>query len=83
METEHAKRSILKTVTWRITASLDTFVIAWVITGDWKIGGSIAGIEVITKMFFYYFHERIWNKIKWEKRDGGGYLSLSAICSAK
>ena len=50
METEQTKRSILKTITWRITASLDTFVIAWVITGDWKMGGSIAGIEVLTKM---------------------------------
>ena len=55
----HIKRSILKTITWRITASLDTFVIAWVLTGDWKLGGSIAGIEVLTKMFFYYVHERI------------------------
>jgi hypothetical protein len=34
MEVEHAKRSIIKTITWRITASLDTFIIAWVITGD-------------------------------------------------
>ena len=65
MAEEQKKRSIVKTLTWRVTASLDTFVIAWVITGDWKMGGSIAGIEVITKMFFYYFHERIWNKIKW------------------
>ena len=73
MVDEQKKRSILKTLTWRITASLDTFVI------DWKIGGSIAGIEVITKMFFYYFHERIWSKIKWaQKRNGGGYLSFCA-----
>ena len=50
----------------------------WIITGDWRMGGSIAGIEVITKMFFYYFHERIWNKIKWGKK-GGGYLSFLAI----
>ena len=48
MDNEHSKRSLLKTITWRITASLDTFIIAWVITDDWKIGGSIAGIEVIT-----------------------------------
>ena len=68
MEAEQSKRSLLKTITWRITASLDTFVIAWIITGDWKMGGSIAGIEVITKIFFYYFHERIWNKIKWGKK---------------
>ena len=62
------KRSLLKTITWRITASLDTFVIAWIITGNWKTGGAIAGIEVITKMFIYYFHERVWNKIKWRKK---------------
>ncbi len=62
---EQKKRSIAKTLTWRITASLVTFLIVWIITGDWKIGGSIAVIEVITKMFFYYFHERIWIKIKW------------------
>jgi uncharacterized membrane protein len=65
---EHKKRSILKTLTWRITASLDTFVIARIITGDWKMGGSIAGIGVITKMFFYYFHERICNKIRLGKK---------------
>ena len=53
MEAEQSKRSLLKTITWRITASLDTFIIAWVIIGDCKMGGSIAGIEVITKMFIY------------------------------
>ena len=31
---EHKKRSILKTLTWRIAASLDTYVIAWIITDD-------------------------------------------------
>ena len=62
---EQKKRSIAKTLTWRITASLITFVIVWIITGDWRIGGFIATIEIITKMFFYYFHERIWIKIKW------------------
>ena len=68
MEIEQTKRSLLKTLTWRITASLDTFIIAWVITGEWDTGITIAGIEVITKMFFYYSHERIWNKIKWGKK---------------
>ena len=72
---EQKKRSIAKTLTWRVTASLDTFVIAWVITGDWKMGGSIAGIEVLTKMFFYYFHERIWTKIKWGTKKRWWWLS--------
>ena len=58
-------RSIAKTLSWRILASLDTFLISWFITGSYILGGSIASIEIITKMFLYYGHERIWNKLKW------------------
>ncbi len=58
-------RSIIKTLTWRVTASLDTFLISWIITGSYILGGSIAGVEILTKMFLYYFHERIWNKLTW------------------
>ena len=83
MEAEQSKRSLLKTITWRITASLDTFVIARIITGDWKMGGFIAGIEVITKMFFYYFMREYGIKLNGEKRNGGGYLNFCAISSAK
>ena len=28
------KRSLIKTVTWRIIASLDTFIIVWFVTGQ-------------------------------------------------
>jgi uncharacterized membrane protein len=60
-------RSLVKTLTWRIVATTDTFLIAWLITGhvDWAAG--IAGIEVLTKMFLYYGHERVWAGIKWKK----------------
>ena len=51
-----AKRSIAKAITWRITASLDTFVIAWIITGSIELGGFIAGVEAVTKIFIYYVH---------------------------
>ncbi len=63
-----AKRSIAKAITWRITASLDTFVIAWIITGSIELGGFIAGVEAVTKIFIYYAHERIWNRIKWGRK---------------
>ena len=54
------KRHALKTITWRIVGTLDTFFLSWFITGRLKIGATIGGIEVITKMVLYYFHERIW-----------------------
>jgi len=58
-------RSLIKTITWRILASLDTFLIAWFVSGSISVGGWIATIEVITKIILYYFHERAWNRIKW------------------
>ena len=80
---EYKIRSILKTLTWRITASLDTFVIAWIITGEWGMGASIAGFEVITKTFFFIFTREYGIKLNGKKRNGGGYLNFWAISSAK
>tara|TARA_Y100000592_G_scaffold94961_1_gene160587 strand:+ start:210 stop:437 length:228 start_codon:yes stop_codon:yes gene_type:complete len=54
------KRHILKTISWRIVGTLDTFLLSWFITGNIKIGAAIGGIEVLTKMILYYFHERAW-----------------------
>lgn len=65
---ETKRRSIVKAITWRTLGTLDTIVIAYVLTGEIKTAVSIGGIEVFTKMFLYFFHERIWNFIKWGKR---------------
>lgn len=56
------KRHILKTITWRILGTLDTFLLSWIISGSISIGAAIGGFEIITKMILYYFHERIWYK---------------------
>jgi uncharacterized membrane protein len=56
------KRHILKTITWRIIGTLDTMILSWFITGNWKFGIAIGGVELITKMVLYYFHERAWYK---------------------
>jgi uncharacterized membrane protein len=67
MSADLQKRTIAKTMTWRVTASLTTFLIAWILTGDLLIGASIGSIEAIVKVFLYYFYERIWNNIRWAK----------------
>lgn len=57
------KRHILKTITWRIVGTLDTFLLSWLITGSIKLGAAIGAVEVITKMVLYYLHERAWYKL--------------------
>lgn len=60
---ESIARSTAKTATWRILASLDTMLLAWFFTGNVLTAISIGGFEVITKLFLYFFHERVWLKI--------------------
>lgn len=64
---ESNKRSIAKAVSWRITGTLDTFLISWLITGEMLLATGIAATEVVTKIFLYWFHERIWNRVRWGK----------------
>ena len=55
------KRSAFKTMTWRVLATTDTFILSFFITGNLVFAGSIASIEVLTKLVLYYWHERLWN----------------------
>lgn len=59
------KRSGMKALTWRIIATLDTFLIALLITKEPVIAASIIGIEIVTKFGLYYFHERAWSLSEW------------------
>lgn len=56
------KRHIAKTISWRIIGTLDTILLSWFITGNWRLGLTIGGVEVITKMGLYFLHERAWYK---------------------
>jgi uncharacterized membrane protein len=56
------KRHIAKSLSWRFVGSIDTFLFAWVITGDLKEGINLSLITTFTKLIWYYFHEQIWVK---------------------
>lgn len=66
---ESQKRSLIKTITWRLSGSGSTFLISWIITNNVAIAGTILGIHFFTNTVLYYFHERIWNKVDWGKND--------------
>jgi len=57
------RKSVLKSVSWRLVGTIDTMVISYLITGQIKTALSIGSIEVVSKMVLYYFHERAWAKI--------------------
>lgn len=66
---ENHTRSLVKAISWRITGTLDTVLWAFIITGKLKWALSIGLVELVSKIFLYYFHERLWNKISFGKKN--------------
>lgn len=56
-------RHLAKTITWRIVGTIDTMILAWIISGNPVIGFKIGAAEIVTKMLLYYLHERTWYRI--------------------
>ena len=66
---DNRARSVIKTLTWRVTGSFATFLIAWSIGGDMAVAGSIAVVQIVANTMLYYLHERLWNLIGWGRNS--------------
>ena len=54
-------RSIIKTISWRILATATTIGIVYLFSKEILLSLGIGVVEMISKMLFYYLHERVWN----------------------
>ena len=57
-------RSLAKAFTWRVTATLTTTLITYIVTGEVRTAVIIGGIEFALKFAIYYVHERAWNLVR-------------------
>jgi uncharacterized membrane protein len=68
-KSERAWRSVIKALSWRIIASITTFILALLIFGNdpnaLEKATGIALLESVIKMALYFFHERLWINISW------------------
>ena len=67
MWVSHA-RSLAKAVSWRFFGNLISFIIIFGLTHSGKLALAASGIELVVKIVLYYYHERVWNKIKWGRK---------------
>jgi len=63
---ETRKRSVVKSITWRIICVIVSIATAYLITAKLDISVAIGTVYNLITMILYYFHERIWNKIAWQ-----------------
>jgi uncharacterized membrane protein len=59
------KRSVVKSIVWRIICIVVSVVVTFLLSGKWDIAVAVGTLYNAITMILYYFHERIWNKIKW------------------
>jgi len=61
---ETKKRSVLKSVIWRILGVLILGTVTYAYTGNWVTTGLVTFIHHAVFLLVFYLHERMWLKIK-------------------
>lgn len=63
-------KSVAKAISWRVVGAIDTFAIAFLITGHYGSAVGVVGLEVLTKTVWFYMHERAWEHPRLVKAFG-------------
>jgi adenylylsulfate kinase len=58
---------VIKTVSYRVIILILDFFSIWLFTGEVKLAVDFMIVSNIYTTLVYFFHERIWDKIKWGK----------------
>jgi len=62
---ETRKRSVVKSLIWRIICIAASIFTSYFLIGRWDLAIAIGSVYNFITMILYYFHERLWNKTKW------------------
>lgn len=64
---EHIKRSLAKTITYRILIIISTSTTVYAFTKDVSTTSVVTFVGTVANTIIYYLHERVWNGIHWGK----------------
>jgi uncharacterized membrane protein len=59
------KRSLIKSLTWRVIALITTFISIYIVSGEIKVAWVGTLLTNGINFILYYVHERAWNKTSW------------------
>ena len=61
-------RSVLKSISFRIIATVTTITLVYLLTDKWSVAMGIGILEFTSKLALYYIHERVWNRINFGRK---------------
>ncbi|HET8789615.1 MAG TPA: DUF2061 domain-containing protein [Modicisalibacter sp.] len=59
---------MIKTMTFACVHFVVAFMVTFLLTGSWVLGGLIALVEPMVNTVAYFFHEKAWERIG-QRRD--------------
>jgi uncharacterized membrane protein len=68
----HNVRAVAKGASWRALATVDTFLLSWLVTGHIGKAATIASFETVTKIALFYIHEQLWARLPWGRAEAPG-----------
>ncbi len=67
MKLETLRRSVVKTITYRVIILILDFTSIYLFTGKLEVALGFMVVSNIYTTVIYFFHERVWDKIQWGK----------------
>lgn len=58
-------RSLMKTVSWRLTATVITTGVTYLLTGRADLALTVGVADTVSKFVIYYIHERVWTRVRY------------------
>ena len=65
---ETLKRSVVKTISYRLAILTLDFICIYLFTGKIKVAFGFMIVSNVYTTLCYFFSERLWDKIKWGKK---------------
>lgn len=63
------KETVIKTLIWRVIATVITIIVSWIVTGSLKFGLAVGSIDTVLKTIGYFSYERAWLSFKNTKQN--------------
>ncbi len=71
MAFESRRRSVLKSISWRIFAAIITSCVVYAMTGKGDFAAKVGAVDTGVKLFIYFLHERVWDRINYGRLPPG------------
>ena len=68
MYRETNTRTVTKGFSWRFFATTTTILIVYVFFGRLDLAIAAGIVETVSKVFLYYVHEKLWQRVRWGKK---------------